>query len=113
MRLKIILILTALSGLILAWNLHTIFLKVPDEASQGAIFRIIYFHVPAAITSFTGFYIAMFSAVGYLIKQRSSAGFRRGLHQRSLARLRQHHTSHRQHLGTRLSGASGGPGTRA
>ena len=59
MRLKIILILTALSGLILAWNLHTIFLKVPDEASQGAIFRIIYFHVPAVITSFSGFYTAM------------------------------------------------------
>jgi heme exporter protein C len=69
MRLKIILILTTLSGLILAWNLHTIFFKVPDEASQGAIFRIIYFHVPAAITSFTGFYIGMFSAVGYLVKK--------------------------------------------
>jgi len=32
------------------------FLRVPDEANQGAIFRIFYFHFPAAITSFTGFY---------------------------------------------------------
>jgi heme exporter protein C len=55
-----------LSGLLLAWNLHTMFLKVPDEANQGAIFRIIYFHVPAAITSFTGFFVAMFAGVGYL-----------------------------------------------
>jgi heme exporter protein C len=67
MRLKVILALSALAGLILAWDLHRIFLDVPDEANQGAIFRIIYFHVPAAITSFTGFYLAMFSAIGYLV----------------------------------------------
>ena len=66
MRLKIILTLLVLSGLLLAWNLHTMFLKVPDEANQGAVFRIIYFHVPAAITSFTGFFVAMFAGVGYL-----------------------------------------------
>ncbi len=67
MRLKIIVTLAAIAGLILAWDLYRIFLQVPDEANQGAIFRIIYFHVPAAITSFTGFYLAMFSAIGYLI----------------------------------------------
>jgi heme exporter protein C len=67
MRLKIIVTLAVLSGLILALNLHNIFLNVPDEANQGAIFRIIYFHVPAAITSFTGFYLGMFSAIGYLV----------------------------------------------
>ena len=66
MRVKIILALSALSGLILAWNLHTMFLQVPDELNQGAAFRIIYFHVPSAITSFTGFYIGMFAGVGYL-----------------------------------------------
>ena len=66
MRVKIILALSALSGLILAWNLHTMFMQVPDELNQGAAFRIIYFHVPSAITSFTGFYIGMFAGVGYL-----------------------------------------------
>src|SRR5258708_33103367 len=69
MRLKIILMLLTLSGALLVWNLHTMFLRVPDEANQGAIFRIIYFHVPAAITSFTGFYLAMFSAIGYLVNK--------------------------------------------
>ena len=69
MRLKIILALSVLSGLILSWNLHTMFLKVPDELKQGAIFRIIYFHVPSAITSFAGFFLAMFCSVGYLIKK--------------------------------------------
>ena len=67
MRLKIVVTLTAIAGLILSWDLYRIFLQVPDEANQGAIFRIIYFHVPAAITSFTGFYVAMFSAIGYLV----------------------------------------------
>jgi heme exporter protein C len=69
MRLKTILALSILSGLILSWNLHTMFLAVPDELNQGAIFRIIYFHVPAAITSFAGFFFAMFASVGYLIKK--------------------------------------------
>jgi heme exporter protein C len=69
MRLKIILTLSVLAGVILAWNLHTMFLKVPDEANQGAIFRIFYFHFPAAITSFTGFYLGMFAGVGYLIRK--------------------------------------------
>jgi heme exporter protein C len=54
MRLKIILTLTVIAGLILSWDLYRIFLQVPDEANQGAIFRIIYFHVPAAITLCTG-----------------------------------------------------------
>ena len=66
MRLKIMLVLAALSGAILAWNLHTMFLRVPDELNQGAIFRIIYFHVPSAITSFAGFFVAMFASVAYL-----------------------------------------------
>ncbi len=69
MREKIIVTLTAVAGLILAWNLYRIFLVVPDEANQGAIFRIIYFHVPAVITAFVGFYTAMFLGVGYLVRK--------------------------------------------
>src|SRR5579862_2547484 len=69
MRTKVILALAVASGALLAWNLHTIFLRVPDEANQGAIFRIFYFHFPAAVTSFTGFFIAMFSGLAYLAKR--------------------------------------------
>jgi len=69
MRLKIILILSVLSGALLAWNLHSMFMDVPDELNQGAVFRIIYFHVPAAMTSFTGFYLGMFAGIGYLVKK--------------------------------------------
>lgn len=66
MRTKVIVVLAILAGAILAWDLHTIFLKVPDEASQGAIFRIFYFHFPSAVTSFACFFAGMFSGVAYL-----------------------------------------------
>jgi heme exporter protein C len=69
MRVKLIILLSVLSGSLIAWNLHTMFLSVPDEANQGAIFRIIYFHVPSAITSFTGFFVGMTFALGYLAKR--------------------------------------------
>src|SRR5438876_2047720 len=69
MRTKLIIILAGFAGVILAWNLHTMFLRVPDEANQGAIFRIIYFHFPSAITSFAGFFLGMFSGLGYLAKR--------------------------------------------
>ena len=68
MRTKIIILLAGLAGVILAWNLHTMFLRVPDEANQGAIFRIIYFHFPSAITSFAGFFLGMFCGLAYLAK---------------------------------------------
>jgi len=66
MRTKLIVALSVAAGVLLTWNLHTIFLKVPDEASQGAIFRIFYFHFPSAVTSFTCFFVAMFSGLVYL-----------------------------------------------
>jgi len=69
MREKLIIGLAGAAGLLIAWNLHTILLSVPDEANQGAIFRIIYFHVPFAMASFMGFYVAMFLGIGYLIKK--------------------------------------------
>jgi len=69
MRTKLIVALSTLACLILAWNIRTIFLHVPDEANQGAIFRILYFHVPAAMTSFTGFFVAMGFSVVYLVKK--------------------------------------------
>ena len=49
MREKIIIGLAAFSGALLAWNMNTIFTALPDELNQGAIYRIIYFHVPANI----------------------------------------------------------------
>ena len=56
----------AAAMLLLAYNLYTIFLVLPDEAAQGAIYRIMFFHIPAAIAAFIGFFVAMVLSVLYL-----------------------------------------------
>jgi len=67
MRNKILFGLAAASAALLAWNLYKIFDVLPDEANQGAIYRIVYFHVPSIFTGFTGFILAMGASVAYLI----------------------------------------------
>jgi len=67
MRTKIILLLAIVSAALLAWNLQTIFLRLPDELNQGAIYRIIYFHVPANILGMTGFGLGMLFSLVYLV----------------------------------------------
>jgi heme exporter protein C len=55
-----------MAALLLGYNLYNIFLVLGDEMAQGAIYRIIFFHVPAAITAFIGFFVAMALSVVYL-----------------------------------------------
>ncbi|MBV9612292.1 MAG: cytochrome c biogenesis protein CcsA [Acidobacteriaceae bacterium] len=66
MREKIAITLAAAAALLLAYNLYQMFLVLPDEAMQGAIYRIIFFHVPAAITGMTGYFVALVCSVLYL-----------------------------------------------
>lgn len=66
MREKIVIGLAIAGALLLTYNLYQIFLVLPDEAAQGPIYRIIFFHVPAAITAFTGFFAALVLSALYL-----------------------------------------------
>jgi heme exporter protein C len=66
MREKAIYILGGLAAIILFANIYNIFLVLPDEASQGSIYRILYFHVPAAIVGMTLFFVAMVASIGFL-----------------------------------------------
>jgi heme exporter protein C len=66
MRDKLAYALLAAGGLFFFVNLYGIFNVLPDEASQGAIYRILLIHVPAAITCFIGFFVAMILSIGYL-----------------------------------------------
>jgi heme exporter protein C len=66
MRKNVIYILSVLAILLLLRNLYAIMLQVPDDAEQGPIARIIYFHVPAAFTAFTGFFAALVASILYL-----------------------------------------------
>ena len=66
MREKVIFGLAAAAALLLAYNLYHIFLVLPDDALQGAIYRIIFFHVPAAITGMIGYFVALVLSILYL-----------------------------------------------
>jgi heme exporter protein C len=66
MREKIVIALAAAASLLLAYNLYQIFLVLPDEALQGGIYRIMFFHVPAGIVGMIGFFVALVFAVLYL-----------------------------------------------
>ncbi|OPZ81220.1 MAG: Heme exporter protein C [bacterium ADurb.Bin429] len=71
MREKILYALGIMAALLIARNLFYIFLRFPDEASQGAIFRIIFFHVPAAMTALLAAFAALVASLGYLITRRN------------------------------------------
>ncbi len=66
MREKLTYALIAAGALFFFVNLYGIFDVLPDEAAQGPIYRIMFLHIPAAITCFTGFFTAMFLSIGYL-----------------------------------------------
>jgi heme exporter protein C len=66
MREKLVIALAGAAAILLAYNLYNIFLVLPDEVAQGYMYRIIYFHVPAAWVGMIGFFVAMTLSVLYL-----------------------------------------------
>ena len=52
MRDKAAYALATLAAVVLVRNLYLIFMVMPDELSQGMIYRLLYFHVPAWWTAF-------------------------------------------------------------
>src|SRR3954447_12264386 len=69
MREKAIYVLAILAALVMIPNLRTIFLHLPDEAMQGAIYRIIFIHVPAAINADIFFTISLVTSILFLWKK--------------------------------------------
>jgi heme exporter protein C len=67
MREKVIYGLGAVAAVLLARDLYSIFMVLPDEASQGMIYRIIFFHVPAAITAMMCAAVACVASVMFLL----------------------------------------------
>jgi heme exporter protein C len=66
---KLVYAAVALSAVVLTRNLWLIFMVVPDEAAQGMIYRLLYFHVPAWWTAFAAVALsATFSAL-FLVKR--------------------------------------------
>ena len=67
MREKLIYGLGVIAAILLARDLYSIFMQLPDEASQGMIYRIIFFHVPAAITAMLCAAVACVASIMFLL----------------------------------------------
>jgi heme exporter protein C len=67
MREKAIYILGILGTVLMIWNMHHILMEMPDEAAQGAIGKMIFVHVPAALTAFTFYGVAVVCSIAFLV----------------------------------------------
>ncbi len=66
MREKIIYTFGVVTACLLVWNLWNTFINVPDELNQGAIARIVTFHIPAALAASICVTAALIFSVLYL-----------------------------------------------
>lgn len=66
MREKIAIGLAVAAAALLSYNLYEMFMVLPDEAMQGAIYRILFFHAPSAIVGMIGYFVALTFSVLYL-----------------------------------------------
>ena len=67
---KLLLAIGAAGGLWLVRNLYIMLLGIPEDADQGAIYRIIYFHVPSWFTCFSCFFGAAVASGVAIWKKR-------------------------------------------
>jgi heme exporter protein C len=70
MREKILYAMGAIGALWLLRNLYVVILVLPDEAAQGAVYRNLFFHLPAWITCFTAYTVAGVGSIVYLITRK-------------------------------------------
>ncbi|HEY1987461.1 MAG TPA: cytochrome c biogenesis protein CcsA [Terracidiphilus sp.] len=56
---------------LMAWGFYQAIYVAPDDALQGYVFRIIYYHVPSASVAFLFFAVSLLGSIGFLIWRRS------------------------------------------
>jgi heme exporter protein C len=56
---------------LMIWGFYQAIYVAPDDAMQGYVFRIIYYHVPSASVAFLFFAISLVGSVGFLAFRRS------------------------------------------
>jgi heme exporter protein C len=56
---------------LLAWGYYQAIYVAPNDAMQGEIFRIIYYHVPSFATAFCMFAVSLAGSIGFLAYRRS------------------------------------------
>ncbi len=63
---KVEIVLGLISFLLIAVSIYLTFLYVPSEKTMGAVQRIFYFHVGAAVASYAAFALLFFGSLGVL-----------------------------------------------
>ncbi len=58
--------LICMVALLMAGTLYLIFQYAPEEQVMGAVQRVFYFHVPAAMVAFTSTFVLLLGSVGFL-----------------------------------------------
>ena len=56
---------------LMGWGYYQAIYVAPEDAAQGEIFRIIFYHVPSASVAFTFFGVSLLGSIGYLSFRRS------------------------------------------
>src|SRR5260370_26249644 len=67
MREKLIYLLGAVAAILFVRNLYVILTVLPDEAQQGAMYRIMFFHIPAWWTAMLAATFACYTNIAYLV----------------------------------------------
>jgi heme exporter protein C len=57
---------------LMVWGYYQAIYVAPDDAMQGYVFRIIYYHVPSAAVAFLFFAISLLGSIGFLVFRRSN-----------------------------------------
>ena len=66
-------IYAAVTITLMVWGFYQAIYVAPNDAMQGEIFRIIYYHVPSASVAFLFFAISLIGSIGFLAFRRSNA----------------------------------------
>jgi heme exporter protein C len=69
MRDKLLYALGAVASILLVRNTYEIFVGLPDEAAQGAIYRILFVHAPAAFVFMIFAFVSMVASVTFLVRR--------------------------------------------
>jgi heme exporter protein C len=62
----------AVVAVLMGWGFYQAVYVAPQDAMQGDIFRIIYYHVPSASVAFVFFAISLLGSIGYLTWRRTN-----------------------------------------
>jgi len=72
MQRKLTYLLAGVAGLMIVVILYDILFNLGDEVSQGAVYRIMFFHIPAGFMGFIMYFVALIASIGFLVTKKFS-----------------------------------------